>query len=228
MDMPRDASSANHDQLNAAPPDGSPAVENERVLERDRDLDRFLTFIDAIVAIAVTLLILPLVEIAKEFPEISLGELLRRHTGEIFNFVLSFFVITQLWFAQHKIVQTVVKQDRTIIRCLVAWALTVVILPVPTALVAASREGDMTEPLYIATMTLSSLCLTITAIRVAAAPGIRDGRTPTDPVDSITTTAIMVFALVLSAIIPVAGYLPLLLLLLSGRISALIRSRRRR
>jgi hypothetical protein len=37
----------------------------------------------------------------------------------------------------------------------------------------------------------------------------------------------MVVALALSLLIPAAGYLPLLLLLASGRVSALIRSRRK-
>ena len=34
--------------------------------ERERDLERFLTFVDAVVAIAITLLVLPLVEISQE------------------------------------------------------------------------------------------------------------------------------------------------------------------
>jgi uncharacterized membrane protein len=34
----------------------------ERTAERDRNFDRLLTFVDAIVAIAITLLVLPLVE----------------------------------------------------------------------------------------------------------------------------------------------------------------------
>jgi uncharacterized membrane protein len=203
-------------------------AEGERAIERERDFDRFLTFIDAIVAIAVTLLVLPLVEIAGDVSELSVGDLLHEHTGQIFSFLLSFFVIAQLWFAQHNIVRTVVVQDRIVTGCLMAWALTIVVLPVPTALVSGSHEGDKTEVLYIGTMALSSLCLTVAAWRVAATPGIRDGGMPPNPVDSITTFAIMVLAMVLSLVIPGAGYLPLLLLLLSGRVSALIRSRRNR
>ena len=38
-------------------------------IERERDLDRFLTFIDAIVAIAITLLVLPLVELTADIDE---------------------------------------------------------------------------------------------------------------------------------------------------------------
>ena len=203
-------------------------AEGERALERERGFDRFLTFIDAIVAIAVTLLVLPLVEIAGDVTELSVDDLLVQHAEQIFNFFLSFFVIAQLWFAQHNILRTVVVQDRIVTRSLMAWALTVVVLPVPTALVAGSHKGDKTEVLYIGTMALSSLALTIAAWRVAATPRIRDGGVPPNPVDSITTFAIMVLAMVLSLVIPGAGYLPLLLLLLSGRVSALIRSRRKR
>ena len=203
-------------------------AEGERAVERERDFDRFLTFIDAIVAIAVTLLVLPLVEIAGDVSELSVDDLLHQHTGQIFSFLLSFFVIAQLWFAQHNIVRTVVVQDRIVTRCLMVWALTIVVLPVPTALVSGSREGDKTEVLYIGTMAVSSLALTVAAWRVAATPGIRDGGIPPNRVDSITTFAIMVLAMVLSLLIPAAGYLPLLLLLASGRVSALVRSRRKR
>ena len=202
-------------------------TEHERALERERDFDRFLTFIDAIVAIAVTILVLPLIEIAGDTTELSIEELIGGHRGQIFSFLLSFFVIAQLWFAQHNIVRTVLVQDRIVTRCLMAWALTIVVLPVPTALVSGSHEGDKTEVLYIGTMALSSLALTIAALRVAATPAIRDRGAPPNPVDSITTFTIMVLALVLSLIIPGAGYLPLLLLLLSGRVSAFLRYRRR-
>jgi uncharacterized membrane protein len=199
-----------------------------RVLERARDLERFLTYIDAIVAIAVTLLVLPLVEVAGDVTEMSINELVNDHQGQIFSFFLSFFVITQSWFAQHHIVRTLVVQDKVVTRCLMLWALTIVVLPVPTALVSGSHEGDKTEVLYIGTMALSSLALSVAAWRVATTPAIRDDGDPPSVVDSVTILVIMVLALVASLIIPGAGYLPLLFLLLSGRVSAVVRARRRR
>ena len=228
MTAPRTAPTPDRRPTLAGGEDGPQVVtEAERAVERERDFDRFLTFIDAIVAIAVTILVLPLIEIAGDTTDLSIEDLIDEHLGQIFNFLLSFFVIAQLWFAQHNIVRTVVVQDRIVTRCLILWALTIVVLPVPTALVAGSHDGDRTEVLYIGTMALSSLALTIAALRVAATPAIRDRGAPPNAVDSMTTFAIMVLALVLSVIIPGAGYLPLLLLLLSGRVSALIRSRRR-
>ena len=38
---------------------------------RSRDLERFITFIDAIVAIAITLLVLPLVDLATEIEPVT-------------------------------------------------------------------------------------------------------------------------------------------------------------
>ena len=113
--------------------------------------------------------------------ELSVDDLLFQHAGQIFSFFLSFFVIAQLWFAQHNIVRTVVVQDRIVTRCLMAWALTIVVLPVPTALVSGSHEGDKTEVLYIGTMALSSLALTIAAWRVASHSRDPGRRSPAQP-----------------------------------------------
>ncbi len=46
--------------------------------ERSRDVERFVTFLDAIAAIAITLLVLPLVELTGELSgDVEIGELLR-------------------------------------------------------------------------------------------------------------------------------------------------------
>jgi uncharacterized membrane protein len=58
--------------------------------ERDRDLDRFLTCVDAVAAIAITLLVLPLAEAAVEIDDGSVGDLLRANDEEILGFLLSF------------------------------------------------------------------------------------------------------------------------------------------
>jgi uncharacterized membrane protein len=74
------------------------------VAERHRDLDRLLTFVDAVVAIAITLLVLPLAEAGGEINEVGEGgaaELLRLHGDDLVGFALSFVVIARLWVGQH-------------------------------------------------------------------------------------------------------------------------------
>ena len=78
--------------------------------ERDRNFDRLLTFVDAIVAIAITLLVLPLVELAPEVRDGgSVADLLREHADELGAFVLSFYVIARIWLSQHHAVATLLE-----------------------------------------------------------------------------------------------------------------------
>ena len=58
--------------------------------ERERDFDRFLTFVDAIVAIAITLLVLPLVDVAGAYQGDSATQLLSDSSHQIWAFFLSF------------------------------------------------------------------------------------------------------------------------------------------
>ena len=54
--------------------------------ERHRDLDRLLTFVDAVVAIAITLLVLPLAEGGGAVEQIGAWEVLHAHTDELLGF----------------------------------------------------------------------------------------------------------------------------------------------
>jgi uncharacterized membrane protein len=86
----------------------------ESRVARERDLDRFLTFVDAVVAIAITLRVLPLAEVATEVGDGSVGELLRDKDDKLLAFFLSFLsflVIAQLWMSQHHIVGGLVVQN---------------------------------------------------------------------------------------------------------------------
>jgi uncharacterized membrane protein len=83
----------------------------ESRVARERDLDRFLTFVDAVVAIAITLLVLPLAEVATEVGDGSVGDLLRDKDDKLLAFFLSFLVIAQLWMSQHHIVGGLVVQN---------------------------------------------------------------------------------------------------------------------
>ena len=58
------------------------------VRERERGLDRVLTFVDAVVAIAITLLVLPLAELVPEVGDGSVTDLLREHDDELLTIVL--------------------------------------------------------------------------------------------------------------------------------------------
>jgi uncharacterized membrane protein len=196
---------------------------------RSRELDRFLTFVDAVVAIAITLLVLPLVDVATGLSEGgSVSALLDDHLPELFGFLLSFAVIAQLWFAQHRVVSTLVVQDPVVTRLLSVWLLSIVVLPFPTSLVAQAGEQAATKVLYIGTMAASAVCLSLISWRIARTPQIRDAEVGPDPAIAVATAVTFLVALVVSLLVPSTSYYPLLLLLVSDRVVALLRTVRHR
>ena len=198
--------------------------------QRSRDFERFLTFVDAVVAIAITLLVLPLVDLAGELDvagqDPSVLQLLQDHQAEIWAFLLSFAVIANFWFTQHQVVRAVVVADPVVIRLMVAWLLMIVFLPFPTALVAEEGDQAATKVLYIGTMTISSLLIGLLSRRIRANRSIRDSDDAPDPVVAWVTAGLFAVALAVSVIAPVTSYYPLLLLLLTDVLVS--RSRRLR
>jgi uncharacterized membrane protein len=189
-------------------------------IERDHGFERFITFVDAIVAIAITLLVLPLVEVTADIGEYdSVRELLRANHAQVWAFLLSFSVIARLWFVQHASVRHVVGYDRRVTRLLLLWVLTIVFLPFPTALVAEAPDDQLTKVLYIGSMVLSTTFLTLIEAHLVRHPELTDGDDDADPVNGAANVAMLALALVITLVVPAISYLPLLLLLAADRVA---------
>lgn len=201
--------------------------------ERSRDLERVLTFVDAIAAVAITLLILPLVDLAGEIrsEHDSVSELIRSHSGEFWAFALSFVVIARLWIAQHMLMRPVVAASRAVVLCLVVWTFAIVFLPFPTALLSSGGDQTITKVLYIGTLCLSALCLALLAGAIRRDGSVRDSSGPVSVIPAAVTFALLALAFVIAVFAPATGYYPLLLLVAGDGVTELVRrfaARRRR
>lgn len=117
------------------------------------NLDRLAAFSDAVFAIAITLLVLPLTEldIAGDLPAALYDD-----RGKIIAFVVSFAVIGRYWISHHNDVQRMVGVDqRLLVRNLVLLFF-IVVLPFPTSVLG---QGGGTGPtmLYATTIILTAL-----------------------------------------------------------------------
>src|SRR3954452_6915353 len=129
-------------------------------MRTERGLDRFVTFLDAVVTIAITLLVLPLAEVLDgSEADGSLGRVLADHAGQFGAFFLVFAVIARLWLVHHRIVEGVGAYDRAFLLVNVLWILTIVVLPFATQVVAAYPPEPLAVLIYIGTITLSSVFL---------------------------------------------------------------------
>ena len=191
-----------------------------RRVRTDRGLDRLITFLDAVVAIAITLLVLPLVDVLPdEGSTVSLGDLLVSERRRFFAFALSFAVIAQLWLVHHRIVERVGSYDRPFVLVNLVWTLTIVLLPFATEVASVYDDERLAISIYIGTMTVSSACLTLLTILLVRRPYLR--RPGADPEEDdlpngLVTTGIFVLALVVGVAVPRIGYLALFLLFLTG------------
>ena len=122
---------------------------------------------DAVVAIAMTLLVLPLVDLAPEADKAPLGTFLRTHGSDLFGFVLSFLVIAQFW-AAHERAFTGLRQTTSAVRVLnMLWLLGIAFLPFPTAVVER-QATNASAFFYLATMfALAVLTSMISQLTVA-------------------------------------------------------------
>jgi uncharacterized membrane protein len=123
-----------------------------------RALDRVTAFTDAAVAIAVTLLVLPLVDVAHQTSDAAVATLLRDHRDDLLAFGLSFFVVMAFWRGHRRLLEPVVRLDETMLSLNVFWLLGIVFLPVPTAVLSLEGDDERTAAmLYLANLLFVAL-----------------------------------------------------------------------
>jgi uncharacterized membrane protein len=176
-------------------------------------LERLVLFTDAVVAIAITLLVLPLVDAVSEAEAAGAPsiDVISENRAQIFSFLLSFYVIAQLWSAHHQLFQAVKVARRGVFTLNMLWVLTIVALPFSTEMVGAYGDDRFTVLLYVGSVLASSACLT--ALSVAARGRLVPG--------ALGVTGTLTAAFLLAALMPGVGYASLLLLLVAPLVQRL-------
>lgn len=169
--------------------------------------ERVVFFTDAVVAIAITVLVLPLVDAVSEAVNAgrSSVEVVTENADQIFTFLLSFVVIARLWNAHHRLFDGVTTATGRVVTLNTLWVLTIVVLPFPTEMIGGYSGDRFAVLLYIGTILASSACLTALAVAIH---GRLIGGAGTMPVA-------LALALVVAVLVPGVGYRALLLLFLA-------------
>ena len=103
-----------------------------------RSLDRLIGFSDAVVAVAVTILALPLVDIEGPQNGETMWDVLVAHAGQIQTFFITFLVVAILWNVHNRIVNSLAYFDTAIFYLVVLWLMGFVFLPWPSTLYTAA------------------------------------------------------------------------------------------
>ncbi|MFD0593421.1 TMEM175 family protein [Catellatospora coxensis] len=117
-----------------------------RGVQESRSLARLTAYTDGVVAIALTLLVLPLVDTARDAQTESVRDLVREHAGDFAAFVMSFAVVSLFWMVHRRVFDNLVDVGEGIMLLNSMWLLGVVFLPVPTAVLTYEVDQGAGRP----------------------------------------------------------------------------------
>lgn len=189
--------------------------------------ERPKAFVDAVVAIAMTLLILPLMESVGEAA--SSGETtlewLGDHRDQLLSFGLSFAIIAMFWMSHHRLFAPVALVSNRLLWLLAAWMLSIVWLPVATSISGQmSGEDSLARVLYIGSMIVTALLSLVIRLYLRRNPelhaipatALRDGMA----VDLAMAT-LFGLSLLVAVLSPAIGYFSMILMFAMGPMQAL-------
>jgi uncharacterized membrane protein len=202
-----------------------------------RDPDRLVLFTDAVVAIAVTLLILPLVEVVAEVakeqgdPATDPFAVVRENWPAIISFLLSFAVIARFWLVHHGVFEHVKAYNNRLIQLNMLWLLCIVVLPFPTEILGHFENDRFSASFYSGTLLVLALTQTALTLLIHNHKELAVEDSPVtgrELVGSISFAACATIAFLLAALVPGVGLYGLLALIPSGGLARVVSGYRER
>jgi uncharacterized membrane protein len=193
--------------------------------EREASVERFILFSDGVVAIAITLLVLPLTEIhAAE--DATLADIVVENSAELGAFALSFAVIANYWTIHNGLFRPLRRHNGRIILLNMFWLAAIVFLPFPTSLISDGID-DGFAALYIGTLLAVSVLNLLIANYLAHHPELTDAEAAAERRQYVVASAFgvgaILIALIISLFSPSIGLFGLLLLIpsqvIAGRVN---------
>lgn len=180
-------------------------------------VERLVFFSDAAVAIALTLLILPLMDAVYQAGRANQNALtyLNENSSALISFALSFVIIARFWRAHHQLFTVVARETPGLFSLNMAWLASIVLLPVATAMTGSLASDRVEYAIYIGTMLAASVFMTAMTWLLRHHPETwTEGRCV--PVRglrySLSMVVLLIIALVISLTVQGAGYWALLAL----------------
>ncbi|MCS0499437.1 TMEM175 family protein [Protaetiibacter mangrovi] len=184
-------------------------------------VERVGAFIDAVAAIAMTLLILPLMESVGEVAGAGEDTLhwVGQHDQQLVSFVVSFVLIAMFWMIHHRMFRAVEAVTSPLMWILVGWLATIVWLPVATAISGAMDADDpWAKVLYVGSMIATSLFSLAIRLYLWRHPELHhapSGSLNTGVAVDIAMAVLFAIALTLGLLIPRVGYYAMFVMLLT-------------
>lgn len=163
-----------------------------------------MAFSDGVVAIAITVLVLPLVNIdLAELGPDPVPVFLHRYGSLVAGFLISWLVIINFWLSHHELFVRVARADSALMWLSILWLLGIVSFPFPSGLIWQSPDGAeaarLVTTVYVAAMLWINLCTSMMWRHVGRRPELQHDPESAEVVfrSSRAWASLIVFALTL-------------------------------
>ena len=187
-------------------PNAHPSSEAEA-----RGLERLIQFSDAVVAIAITLLVLPLLNLADH--KGTMNDMLSEGGSEIMMFFISFVVVASFWLTHREVFEGVSGCSGRLVWVNMFWLVTIVFLPFPTEVLGVhGPDGAGVRAFYIGSLLACSIAQMLLSIVIIRSPLLwRNGVRPQLSMNAATVSvALFVVIFVVATFVPGVGLYALL------------------
>lgn len=195
------------------------------VVRTQRGFDRLVNFSDAVVAIAITLLILPLVDAGPTVAREGIGPYFQHNFWQLLAFAISFVVIARLWMVHHQVFGWIESYTPALLWLNMLWLACIVFMPFTANVLSDSpNEKPDVYALYIGNLLLTTLAMQLMEILIVRTPGmlLEEAEGQSDLLRGWTFIILLVVSGVLAVLFPGVGMLWLLLLFLSRPLHVLL------
>ena len=167
--------------------------------------DRIIAFSDAVVAIAITVLLLPLADI-----DVTNGDVfaaLQDHGQLLGGLTLTWLIIAVFWVGHHRLFNRVKAVDGLTLWLNFGWLFAIALLPLPTNIVIGNDPSRQVTGFYIGWMALISLLLTLILWHVRRTPGLMSTNVDSESareaqIRTTLITGIFLFCLLVALVAP--------------------------
>ncbi len=202
-----------------------PAGDHERdEREGPTGLERLVFFSDAVVAIAITLVALPLVDNARELNGGTGLDFLRENTADLLAAGISFAVIAAFWMEHHQLFDRATRGVPRLLGVNMLWLVGIVVLPVVTVVQVDGGRDRSGLALYLGTIAFLMIMSRFEEVLLARGGALgHEHLDRRSVIDNAVPVVLLLLALALALIQPAWGTLPLLLLVLTRPVRMLTR-----
>lgn len=193
-----------------------------------KNFERFINFSDAVIAIAVTLLVLPLVEHATKSNIDSYKEFVSSFGNLLFIFLLSFVVICRYWEVHHDLFNTLKSFSVPLFWLNAAWLASIALIPFTSELIGNHGNSAFITSLYIGSLMVTSYIGVAIQWEIVRSPTLQkpSAAKSLNNTYGLASATAMTLALIVSILLPQVGVWALLLLVPANYVSRVLRGKK--